>query len=240
MLSFLRRHGFLHRPKKLHQGKRALIDHAFRTLGARTFADLGGVWGVEGGYTFYALEHHPVEAATLVDTHVTAEVAERATRHPQLRIVRGNFGSEAVAAQVGEVDAVFLFDVLLHQVRPDWDEVLALYASRARHLLIFNQQWVGPGSRVRLLDLGEPEYFRNVPHQRSEPTYAALFSKLDEIHPDYDRPWRDVHHIWQWGITDDDLIARAEALGFTLGRTENHGRFGHLKNFENHSFVFSR
>ena len=231
---------FLHRPRKLIAGKRALIDHAFGKLGAKSFADLGGVWGVEGGYTFYTLEHYAVQAGTLVDTHPTTEVLTRAQQHPQLRVLQGNFGDAAIAEQVGDVDAVFLFDVLLHQVKPDWDEVLALYAARARHLLIYNQQWVGPGSRVRLLDLGEDEYFKNVPHKRSEPTYAALYQRLDQIHPDHGRPWRDVHHIWQWGITDDDLIARCEALGFTLSRTENCGQFGSLKNFQNHTFIFSR
>jgi hypothetical protein len=33
-----------------------LIDFAFTLQGALSFSDLGGVWGVDGGYTFYALE----------------------------------------------------------------------------------------------------------------------------------------------------------------------------------------
>ncbi len=42
----------------LNPNKLELIDLAFRTLPVRSFADLGGLWGVDAGYTFYALEHH--------------------------------------------------------------------------------------------------------------------------------------------------------------------------------------
>src|SRR3712207_8336532 len=48
--------------------------------------------------------------------------------------------------QVQGVDAVFFFDVLLHQVRPHWDEVLNLY-SAAKVVVIYNQQWTGSKTR---------------------------------------------------------------------------------------------
>jgi hypothetical protein len=100
--------------------------------------------------------------------------------------------------------------VLLHQVAPDWDTILDMYAKNVRALVIYNQQWTGPGNNVRLLDLGEEEYFR------------------------------DVHHIWQWGITDADLEAKVAGLGFKLLHKKNCGRFGRLPNFENHAFIFAR
>ncbi|MEI6502812.1 MAG: hypothetical protein WCP21_17520, partial [Armatimonadota bacterium] len=55
----------------LLQDKIDLIDLAFSRFDLHSFADLGGVWGVEGGYTFHALEKHDVSAAALVDTHPT-------------------------------------------------------------------------------------------------------------------------------------------------------------------------
>ena len=103
------------------------------------------------------------------------------------------------------MDAIFLFDVLLHQVAPDWDTILEMYAKNVRVLGIYNQQWTGSDTTVRLLDLGEKEYFRNVPVDPTNETYKGLFTKLDQKHPYADRLWRDVHSIWQWGITDDDL-----------------------------------
>ena len=224
----------------LVRSKLDLIDFAIDHLGVRTFADLGGVWGVEGAYTFYALDRG-AETGVLVDTHPTAKVLEKAEGYPWLRVVSGNFGTRSVAAEVERVDAVLLFDTLVHQVAPDWDQVLELYAQQTRCLLIYNPQWVGPGRAVRLLDLGEQEYFRNVPHDRDDGPYAGLFAKLDTPHPDHGgRLWRDVHHVWQWGVTDADLLSKMQDLGYRFRFFANDGQYGPLDNFENHAFVFSR
>lgn len=221
--------------------KLELIDLALTELNAHSFADLGGVWGVNGGYTFYALEKHKLlTKAVLVDTHPTNEMTKRSENFPQLRFIHGNFGDKRIVEEVGQVDAIFLFDVLLHQVAPNWDEVLESYAHQTRCMVIFNQQWTGTSSTVRLLDLGENEYFRNVPHNRHESTYSMLFQKLHEKHPDHDRVWKDVHHIWQWGITDLDLKNKLESLGFRMQYSRNCGQFGKLANFENHAFIFTK
>jgi hypothetical protein len=196
--------------------------------------------GVEAGYTFYALDLGTT-SGVLVDITPTDTVVSVARTYPQLRVIRGDFGTEAIAAEVGNVDAVFLFDTLLHQVVADWDHVLEMYSRYARCLLIYNQQWVGPGRSVRLLELGEDEYFRNVPHARNEGPYEGLFAKLDTQHPGYaNRKWRDVRDIWQWGITDDDLLKKVQALGYRLQFFVNDGNFGSLRNFQNHAFLFSR
>ena len=224
----------------LSQDKKDLIDFAFQRFGLKSFADLGGVWNVAGGYTFYTLEKYNIEKAVLVDTDFTDEVRKRAQAYPSLQLVQKNFGSAEVIAEIGNVDAVIFFDTLLHQVNPDWDEVLKLYASNARHFIIFNQQFTASEHTVRLLDLGEDEYFKNVPHARNEEPYQSLFRKMYDVHPQHKRIYRDIHNIWQWGITDEDLVARIKSLGFTMQLYKNAGRFGNLENFENHAFVFSR
>lgn len=218
--------------RRLDHGKLALIREAY-SRGARSFADLGGVWRVDGGYSFYAerLGYRGI----LVDTHPTDAALNRTGK--SVEFLRGNFGDPAIVESVRGIDAVFFFDVLLHQVRPDWDELLRLY-SWAPMVLIYNQQWTGSDT-VRLLDLGETEYFANTPHDPNEPTYKNLFQKIDTPHPDHGgRLWRDVHHIWQWGITDEALIGRMGELGYKLDYSANHGSFGRLPRFENHSFLF--
>lgn len=229
-------------PHNFNFDKKALIDFVFNEChpAPKSFADLGGCWGVDGVYTFYALGAHPVQRAVLVDTDLTEPCKARAAGAPALSLLEGNFGQPEIAARVGEVDAIFMFDILLHQVKPDWDELLAMYASRTKYFVIFNQQWTGPGRKLRLLDLGRGEYFRNVPHSETEPLYADLFSRLDSIHPQHQRPWRDVHNIWQWGIADVDLTETLGALGFDLVYQKDCGRFGTLPNFANHAFVFRR
>ncbi len=222
----------------LNADKLTLIDYAFSHLGARSFADLGGVWGVEGGYAFYALDQYKPERAVMVDGDPSDLFLQKARGYPSLEFIEGNYGDPAIARQVSGVDTIFLFDNLLHQVRPDWDEVLEMYGA-ADTLLVFNQQWRGEQT-VRLIELGEDEYFRNVPHQKDESPYNNLFAKLDTLNADHNRPWRDVFNIWQWGITDDDLLARAKHLGYRLAYYKDCGPFGRLPNCSNRAFVFTR
>lgn len=220
--------------------KKNLIDIAFSQLpaGPRKMADLGGVWDVDGLYTFYALENHPVERAVLVDTDISAKTRKRAEKHAGITLIAGNFGDELVANAVGNVDLVLLFDVLLHQVKPDWRDVLKLYAGRSKGIAVFNPQYIVGDNSVRLLDLGKDGYFENVPHPPDHPLYRELFDKMDEIHPQHKRPWRDIHNVWQWGVTNRDMIAHMESLGFSKQYEKNCGRFQQLKNFESHAFFF--
>ena len=118
-------HGFPIYPWYFNYDKKDLIDLAFRiaTPSPRSFADLGGVWGVNAAYTFYSLDRHAITSAHLVDTNFTPVVLEKSKRYDKLNLVEGNFGDARSVEKVGKVDAVFLFDVLLHQVKPDWDEI---------------------------------------------------------------------------------------------------------------------
>lgn len=67
----------------LRNDKLKLIDRAFRRFGARSFADLGGVGKVDGGYTFYTFDEHRPERGVLAD--VRAEyLREKAEQYPAL------------------------------------------------------------------------------------------------------------------------------------------------------------
>jgi hypothetical protein len=225
----------------LFKDKLYLIDFAFTSLQAHSFADLGGIWGVDGAYTFYTLDKYNLTKAVLVDFWIPDIVKERSNNYPQLKLISGNFGDKHVADNVGQVDVIFLFDVLLHEVAPDWDQILEMYAPQTQSFVIFNQQWIGSDHTIRLLDLGEEEYFRNIPHTNAEEPYLNLFQKLDQKLPNQEKMiWRNAPNLWQWGITDTDLKSKIEALGFRLQYFKNCGQFTNLKNFENHAFVFSK
>ena len=157
-----------------------------------------------------------------------------------MTLVNKNFGDPAVPAQLGSVDVVFLFDVLLHQVKPNWDEILAMYAPVTQAFLIFNQQWISSDKTLRLLDLGEERYFQVVPPGRRagptktcSPAWTSTTRSTSGSH-------RDIHNIWQWGIVDADLMAVMDRLGFKLQLFKNFGQFGRLKDFENHLFLYTR
>lgn len=222
--------------------KKEVIDYTYRRChpAPTSFADLGGIWGVEGAYTFYTLRKYGAKRAFLVDTNFTDNPLRKARAQGCLQLIQGNFGEESVAEQLGMVDAVFLFDVLLHQVKPDWNEILENYSKRTNYFVLYNQQWTGSENTVRLLDLGYDEYLRNLRHVADHPVYQAVFEKMYEIHPEHKRIWRDIHNVWQWGITDRDLLRTMENLGFKMQYYKNFGRFASLPNFEDHAFVFQK
>ena len=230
----------LGRHRNLNSDKKQLIDFARERLNMTSFADLGGVWGVDGGYSFYAMDHDTIKNGVLVDIDFTPAVLSRQKNNPRLKIIHGNFGDPSVVERIGKVDAAFFFDTLLHQVNPNWDAVLQMYAGVARIFLIYNPQYVNLRTTTRLLDLGLDEYARNVPHPITEEPYKTHLRDLDAIHPQWQRPYRDIPDIWQWGITDNDLIARMNSMGFAMQFYKNCGQFEHLRHVENHAFAFSK
>jgi hypothetical protein len=180
-----------------------------------------------------------VERGVLVDTDFPMELEDRITRYPRLQLVRGDFTTPEVSTRLGNLDLILLFDVLLHQANPPWDEVLSTYAGIARCMAIYNQQYVLENASVRLTSLQLEEYLTLAPRGREE-VYRYVYAHGDEIHPTYKKPWRDIHNIFQWGITDDDLHAKMTALGFREVYFANLGRFSNLAAFENHAFIFVR
>jgi hypothetical protein len=92
--------------RRQKRGKKSLIDFACQKLQIRSFADLGGVWGVDGEYTLYAMEAHNVKTACLVDIGFTEAVVQKQKEYPTLKLIRGNFGDPEIARQIGVVDAV--------------------------------------------------------------------------------------------------------------------------------------
>lgn len=229
-------------PKNFNLNKKALIDYTYRHCHPvpASFADLGGIWNVDGAYTFYTLRKYGAKYAFLVDANFTEPSIQKSRSEGNLKLIQGNFGEESVVEQIGRVDAIFLFDVLLHQVNPNWDEILENYSERTKYFVVYNQQWIGSENTVRLMDLGRDEYFKNVPHNENQPTYKVLFDRMNEIHPQHKRIWRDIYTVWQWGITDRDLLRAAENLGYKMLYYKNCGRFGSLPNIENHAFVFQK
>lgn len=218
---------------KLMKGKIELIDFCFKdNKNISTFADLGGVWGVDGGYTFYILSKYDIKEAYLFDTDIPESVFLKSINYPQLKLYELNFGSNEAVSKISNVDMILLFDVLLHQVNPDWDKVLANYAPKTNYFVIFNPQFAGPKT-VRLLDLGKEEYFRQVPHKPTDTDcYALLFTEREgEV--------RNLHNIWQWGITDNDLRNVMKKLNFKEIHFTVDKRWGKSK-FTNKGFIFKK
>lgn len=220
------------RRNKLIKAKIELIDFCFKDKNISSFADLGGVWGVDAGYTFYILSNYNIKKAYLFDTGISEIVFSKSINYPQLKLYELNFGSDEAVSKISNVDVILLFDVLLHQVNPDWDEVLAKYAPKTNYFVIYNPQFDAEKT-VRLLDLGKEEYFRQIPH---ESTYSYYYSLL---FTDREGEVKNVHNIWQWGITDNDLRNVMEKLNFKEIDFFVDNRWGESK-FTSKGFIFKK
>lgn len=135
---------------------------------------------------------------------------------------------------------MFLFDILFHQVKPDWDEIIKMYSGVTNYFIVFNQQFIGSEKTVRLLDLGEEEYFKHVPHSRNHPTYQMVMKGMYEMNSGHNRINRNIHNIWQWGIVTTDLQNIMKSNGFKEIYHINYGLILGMKTFEHHEFVFKK
>jgi hypothetical protein len=222
-------------------GKARVIDHAVDELGIESFASLE-IGDPLGLYAFYAIDKPTVGRGTLIDVraqrprgHLLSAI-EQASERPGMEVIDAAFSDPETVSELGELDAVLLFDLLHRLVEPDWDRVLELYAPATSSFLITNPQWEGEDT-VRLIDLGRERYTKAVPPWEG---HRELFDLIDDWHEGQDRPYRDSNHVWQWGITDSDLKAKMEELGFSLEREWSLDVPPETEGFVNRAFVFTR
>lgn len=201
--------------------KASVVDYALYNFPIESLVDLGACWGVHGGYTFHALEVCDLERAVIVDGNVTAPTREQAEHIPRVELIQGPLGAHETVDRVGRVDAAIMFDILLHQVDPNWNDVLARYASNVDTLIIHNQCWRGPET-VRFPDFDVEQYIDRV-ESHSPERIREWYQRHDEFNVDQQKPWRDVHNYWQWGITAKDLVGTLWDLGYAIEAFENTG-----------------
>ncbi len=229
-------------PIYFDRSKKMLIDSLFAIADDKinTIADLGGVYKVHGAYSFYTIQKHHVSKVIQVDTELTQDYLDSCRRYNQISSLEMNFADADAVSKIGNVDAIYLFDELLHQVDPDWDEILELYSNKTKYFVIFNQMFTKSEKTVRLLDLGFDEYFKHVPFEREHPLSQNLINKTYEINPEHGKIWRDVHHVFQWGITVNDLIDKMGSMNFELLYRTFLGKFSFSDSFDDHAFIFKK
>jgi len=223
----------------VNRDKLGLIDAAFKEFcpQACSFADLGGVWKVNAAYSVYTIKKHPIDRAFLVDTDIPPALAAKLKQFSNLEMIRGDFTSPSIIETAGKVDIIYLFDVLLHQANPDWDQILERYSRNCSCFVIYNQQLVRGEETIRLTDLPFDEYISLVSEHGKEIS-RYVYDHKEEIHPKFNKPWKDIHNITQWGITDRGIRNTMTRLGFKEVFYRNYGMFINLPAFENHAFIF--
>jgi hypothetical protein len=221
--------------------KLQLIRHTFNLIQPTpiSFADLGGVWKVNAAYTIYTLQKYDIKKAFIVDTHYDRITNKKLKKYDNITKIKGNFGDDSIIEKIGKVDVIYFFDVLLHQVNPDWNEILMKYSKVSNIFIIYNQQLINNEKTIRLTDLPLEKYKKFAP-QRKDGLYNFVYTHRDEINQEYNRPWIDIHNIWQWGITGTDLENTMNNLGFEKVFFKNFGGFSNSAFFEDHAFIFTK
>ena len=225
----------------VNRDKLDLINLTFRQFfpQARSFADLGGVWKVNAAYTLHTLKTFSIDRAILVDTDYPPALLTKLKQYKNLEVAQGDFGSQSVVDRVGAIDVIFLFDVLLHQANPDWDMILERYSRNCSCFITYNQQYIQGETTIRLTDLPFEQYIKLVSDHGAEIS-RYVYDHKEEIHPDFNKPWKDIHNITQWGVTDKGLRETMNRLGYREVFFKNYGMFIDLPAFENHALVFVR
>jgi hypothetical protein len=218
------------------------IDFAIEELGIASFADLD-MGQSYGEHAFYAIEKPTVSEGVLADARPTRArdqlltAIERAGEHAGMRVVDGDIVDPATIHEIGQVDAILMFNLLLHMVAPDWGRVIELYAPFTSCFVMTNPQWAEHEHSIRLVELGRERFLEAVTPSAA---HLSLFDRLDEWYPTQNRTHRDSRSVWQWGITDIDLEAKMADLGFGLDYRRSLGPFPGASGFERKAFVFSR
>lgn len=219
------------------KNKLQLITDTFRNFNFNSFADLGGVWKVNAAYTLFTLKKFKIERSFIVDTDFNIKADQKLAVFHNVLKIHGDFSKDEVIQKIAKVDAVFLFDVLLHQANPDWDEILTKYSKITGCFIIYNQQWIASDVTFRLTNLELEEYKKIMPWQRDS-LFEYVYDHKSEINEKHNKPWKDIHSIFQWAISDKDLRKKMRDLGYKEFFYKNYGSFSNSKSFENHAFVF--
>jgi hypothetical protein len=93
-------------------------DYLARYVAGGTFADIGGMWGINGEHSFWA-EEAGATRVVLVDIDATEEFErKRSERDSKVEFVRAEASSPELVDEVGVVDVVWCFGLLYHHPSP--------------------------------------------------------------------------------------------------------------------------
>ena len=206
--------------------KLRLIELAYEIMPFRSFADLGACWGVHGAYAFHAAKicGSHLERGCVVDGEITPLTRERAAEYPGITLIEGALGAKEVRDTVGETDCLIMYDVLLHQVDPDWDRFILDYLPSTRMCIVYNQNWTRSEDTIRFVDKGI-EWFKENVYYSNEAMLEKWFSEHDRHDPHQGKSMKDVHNYWQWGIVRKDIVSLFQKNGFTPQFIRTYGPF---------------
>lgn len=218
--------------------KKLLIDNALSYFKIDSLLDLGGNWNVDGVYSKYIYDNSDCRDITIVDAYWDHKLTKDYEFYG-INCIRETF-SKFFEREPRHFDCTLIFDILLHQVSPNWKEIINHISTISKNILIFNPQWISTDETVRLTKLPNAEYLSNVPHNKDEYPYNNYLKNPWNICPETGICYKDSYCIWQWGITNVDLISSFHKQNFDLLFSQNFKGWDLLDNFENYGYIFRK
>ena len=220
--------------KNIINHKLQILNWLGKNYNIKTSIDFGGIWNVDGFYTKHMHETYSLNKSTIVDRFWPSDLKEK------LDLI----GIECADCLFSDFDfenksydVCILFDVLLHQVIPDWRNFLGRISKHCEFIVIYNPQWLRRTS-CRLTDLDDRQYFMEIPHEPCEDPYNYYTNNRQGKCSYAGVQIKDSFRLWQWGITNLDLINAMHNYGFQLIYLKNYFGWTQLKNFQNYGFIF--
>ncbi|MGH9187245.1 MAG: class I SAM-dependent methyltransferase [Acidimicrobiales bacterium] len=172
------------------------------------FADIGGMWGVDGEVAVQAAERG-AEPVTIVDFFESeAFCAKVRTRSPAVRFVQGSVEDPVNIRTLGAVDRVWCWGVLYHHPAPG--VVLGALRMITADRLLLEARTIPELPGMPQAAVFWP-YLPSKVARRWRSSREAAFAQLS-IETDYDPPLAGANNFW--GLTPSALIALARTYGF--------------------------
>lgn len=191
-----------------------------RFAAGRSFADIGCMWGVDGGIAF-AAEDSGATDVTGLDVMPASDAfeRERARRGSRMRFIQGDLHDPAMMARVGPHEVVWCSGVIYHAPHP----LLTLERLRSitTETLILSSETIPevPGLRQACVFLPSLEDADRRAHAAARPGRTAL-GVSEPFDP------QQSYGAWWWGLSRSALVGMLRATGFEV--TEQHGDALHV------------
>lgn len=174
----------------------------------RSFADVGGMWGIHGEIAVSAAELGACPVS-LVDFFATEEFErKRADRAPDVRVVFGSADDPRVVEELGPVDNVWCWGVLYHHPAPG--AILAALRMVTRERLLLESRTIPEVPGLEHAAVFWPYGSRTAASMWSQ--QRSGYGNQLGIDAPYDPDLAGANDFW--GMTPSAIVALARTCGF--------------------------
>ena len=180
----------------------------------KSFADVGGMWNIDGEMAFRAEEAGAGPVALVDAMPATPEFeAERRRRNSQVAFHRGDLHDRAFVEGIGSFEVVWCTGVLYHSPNPV--QLLTHLRAMTEKTLVFGTQIIPEIPGVENACVFYPGLSAGARDALAWP-HADAAKGMVGIGTPFDPKPENLYANWWWGVTPSALRGMLEATGFKL------------------------